>query len=30
LAKIFGEMMAGTFKKACEKDLDALKAHLEK
>ncbi|TCN26318.1 polyketide cyclase/dehydrase/lipid transport protein [Mesobacillus foraminis] len=30
LAKVFGKMMAGTFKKACEKDLDALKAHLEK
>ncbi|RKQ29963.1 SRPBCC family protein [Oceanobacillus halophilus] len=30
LTKIFGKMMAGTFKKACAKDLDALKAYLEK
>ncbi|WP_257535801.1 SRPBCC family protein [Mesobacillus foraminis] len=30
LAKVFGKMMAGSFKKACEKDLDALKGHLEK
>jgi carbon monoxide dehydrogenase subunit G len=30
LAKFFGKMMAGTFKKACEKDLDGLKSYLEK
>ncbi|MEH7237816.1 SRPBCC family protein [Bacillus sp. JJ1562] len=30
LAKLFGKLMAGTFKKACEKDLDALKNYLEK
>ncbi|WP_299095292.1 SRPBCC family protein [uncultured Metabacillus sp.] len=30
LAKFFGKMMAGTFKKACAKDLDALKSYLEK
>jgi len=30
LTKIFGKMMAGTFKKACEKDLNALKSYLEK
>lgn len=29
LTKIFGKMMAGTFKKACEKDLDALTKYLE-
>ncbi|WP_085992280.1 SRPBCC family protein [Oceanobacillus senegalensis] len=29
LAKVFGKMMAGTFKKACAKDLDALKNYLE-
>ncbi|WP_071394731.1 SRPBCC family protein [Bacillus tuaregi] len=29
LTKLFGKMMAGTFKKACEKDLDALKIYLE-
>ncbi|MGM7722224.1 SRPBCC family protein [Metabacillus sp. Hm71] len=29
-AKFFGKMMAGTFKKACAKDLDALKRYLEK
>ncbi|KKI90639.1 polyketide cyclase / dehydrase and lipid transport [Bacillus sp. SA1-12] len=30
LAKFFGKMMAGAFKKACAKDLDALKGYLEK
>lgn len=30
LSKLFGKMMAGTFKKACAKDLDALKSYLEK
>lgn len=30
ITKLFGKMMAGTFKKACEKDLDALKNYLEK
>ncbi|WP_077624395.1 SRPBCC family protein [Sediminibacillus massiliensis] len=30
LSKMFGKMMAGTFKKACAKDLDALKGYLEK
>ncbi|WP_338024277.1 SRPBCC family protein [Aquibacillus albus] len=30
LTKLFGKMMAGTFRKACEKDLEALKAYLEK
>jgi len=30
LTKLFGKMMAGTFKKACAKDLDALKNYLEK
>lgn len=30
LTKLFGKMMAGSFKKACEKDLDALKNYLEK
>ncbi|MGP4072741.1 SRPBCC family protein [Piscibacillus sp. B03] len=30
LSKIFGKLMAGSFKKACAKDLDALKQHLEK
>lgn len=30
LTKFFGRMMAGTFKKACAKDLDALKSYLEK
>ncbi|MFD1174024.1 SRPBCC family protein [Oceanobacillus picturae] len=30
LTKLFGKMMAGTFKKACAKDLDALKSYLEK
>jgi uncharacterized protein YndB with AHSA1/START domain len=29
LAKWFAKMMAGMFKKACAKDLDALKAYLE-
>lgn len=28
LSKLFGKMMAGTFKKACAKDLDALITHL--
>ncbi|UOQ84842.1 SRPBCC family protein [Gracilibacillus salinarum] len=28
-AKLFGKMIAGTFKKACAKDLDALKNFLE-
>lgn len=30
LSKFFGKMMAGTFKKACAKDLDSLKNYLEK
>lgn len=30
VAKLFGKMMAGTFSKACAKDLDALKSYLEK
>lgn len=30
LTKLFGKMMAGTFKKACAKDLDALIDYLEK
>ncbi|WP_226527025.1 SRPBCC family protein [Metabacillus niabensis] len=30
LAKLFGKLMAGTFKKACAKDLDSLKSYLEK
>ncbi|WP_240508106.1 SRPBCC family protein [Virgibacillus indicus] len=30
LTKLFGKLMAGTFKKACAKDLDALKDYLEK
>jgi carbon monoxide dehydrogenase subunit G len=30
LAKLFGKMMAGVFKSACAKDLDALKSYLEK
>jgi Polyketide cyclase / dehydrase and lipid transport len=29
LSKIFGKLIVGSFKKACEKDLDALKKHLE-
>ncbi len=29
IAKFFGKLMAGTFRKACEKDLDALKRYLE-
>lgn len=29
LTKIFGKMMAGTFKKACAKDLDGLISYLE-
>jgi uncharacterized protein YndB with AHSA1/START domain len=29
LSKWFGKMMAGSFKKACAKDLDSLKNHLE-
>ncbi|MEH7381858.1 SRPBCC family protein [Bacillus sp. JJ1533] len=29
IAKFFGKLMAGTFKKACAKDLDALKTYLE-
>ncbi|RPF50399.1 SRPBCC family protein [Aquisalibacillus elongatus] len=29
LSKLFGKMMAGSFKKACAKDLDALKSYLE-
>lgn|SRR5690606_7028821 len=29
-AKLFGKLMAGTFKKACDKDLNALKGYLEK
>ncbi|WP_338452870.1 SRPBCC family protein [Niallia oryzisoli] len=29
LSKLFGKLMAGTFKKACEKDLHALKIYLE-
>lgn len=28
--KLFGKLIAGTFKKACAKDLDALKSYLEK
>ncbi|WP_164669934.1 SRPBCC family protein [Virgibacillus doumboii] len=30
LTKVFGKLMAGSFKKACAKDLDALKSYLEK
>ncbi|WP_102029133.1 SRPBCC family protein [Salirhabdus sp. Marseille-P4669] len=30
IAKLFGKMMAGTFKEACAKDLDALKRYLER
>lgn len=30
LSKLFGKMIGGTFKKACVKDLDALKKYLEK
>lgn len=30
LSKLFGKMMAGTFKKACANDLDSLKSYLEK
>ena len=30
VAKFFGKMMAGAFKNACAKDLDSLKAYLEK
>ncbi|MGM0901614.1 MAG: SRPBCC family protein [Bacillota bacterium] len=30
LTKLFGKMMAGSFKKACTKDLDALIHHLQK
>ncbi|MBD8070658.1 SRPBCC family protein [Bacillus sp. PS06] len=30
LTKLFGKMMAGSFKKACAKDLDSLKEYLEK
>lgn len=30
LSKLFGKMMAGTFKKACMKDLDSLGGYLEK
>lgn len=30
LSKIFGKLMAGAFRKACEKDLDSLKDYLEK
>ncbi|NIK13001.1 SRPBCC family protein [Alkalibacillus almallahensis] len=29
LSKLFGKLMAGSFKKACAKDLDALKQYLE-
>ena len=29
MAKFFGKMMGGTFKKACAKDLDALKQYIE-
>ncbi|MCT2535391.1 SRPBCC family protein [Aquibacillus koreensis] len=29
LTKLFGKMMVGSFRKACEKDLDALKRYLE-
>jgi carbon monoxide dehydrogenase subunit G len=29
LSKLFGKVMAGAFKKACAKDLDSLKKHLE-
>jgi carbon monoxide dehydrogenase subunit G len=30
LTKILGKLMAGTFKKACAKDLDSLKSYLER
>lgn len=30
MAKLFGKMLAGVFKKACSKDLDSLKSYLEK
>ncbi|MFC0273442.1 SRPBCC family protein [Metabacillus herbersteinensis] len=30
LSKFFGKMMAGVFKKACVKDLNALKSYMEK
>ena len=30
ITKLFGKMIAGTFRKASEKDLDALIAYLEK
>ncbi|MCM3439459.1 SRPBCC family protein [Metabacillus halosaccharovorans] len=30
LAKFFGKIMAGTFKKACAKDMDSLTSYLEK
>ncbi|WP_456274675.1 SRPBCC family protein [Bacillus sp. AK031] len=30
LSKVFGKLMIGTFKNACAKDLDSLKAYLEK
>ncbi|GAA0489148.1 hypothetical protein GCM10008986_13670 [Salinibacillus aidingensis] len=30
LTKLFGKMMAGSFKKACAKDLDALITYLER
>ncbi|WP_175639199.1 SRPBCC family protein [Metabacillus schmidteae] len=30
IAKFFGKLMAGTFKKACAKDLDSLISYLEK
>ena len=30
LSKLFGKMMAGIFKSACAKDLDALKSYMEK
>ncbi|WP_407270464.1 SRPBCC family protein [Radiobacillus sp. PE A8.2] len=30
LSKLFGKMMAGAFKKACVKDLNALKSYLKK
>ncbi|WP_242694462.1 SRPBCC family protein [Pseudogracilibacillus auburnensis] len=29
LSRLFGKLMAGTFKKACTKDLDALKEYIE-
>ncbi|MFG6117849.1 SRPBCC family protein [Thalassobacillus sp. B23F22_16] len=29
LSKLFGKLMAGSFKNACAKDMDALKAYLE-